>query len=107
MFAVAKKNSQASLRDALRSFVTERHPFGLAAVLGVFDTVKAHGDLEQVRAQMRQALPDVIRTQLTKDAWPAVDTTPGTGSDTRANQAATCRGRGRFPCAHGYRAVVQ
>ena len=89
MFAVAKRNVQASLRDALRAFVAERHPLGLSAVLGVFDGLKSHDDLARVREHLRQSLPDAVRTQLTKDAWPAIDTTPGTGSDTRATQAAT------------------
>src|SRR5688572_3297806 len=89
MFAVAKRNTQASLRDALRSFVAERHPLGLSAVLGVFDTIQPVDDLGRVREHMRQGLPDLIRTQLTSGAWPAIDTTPGTGSDTRATQAAT------------------
>ena len=89
MFPVAKRNTQAALRDGLRSFVAERHPLGLSVVLSLFDVLKSHGDLARVREHMREGLPDAIRTQLTNGAWPAIDTTPGTASDTRVTQAAT------------------
>ncbi|MEO6222964.1 MAG: hypothetical protein ABIP90_06920, partial [Vicinamibacterales bacterium] len=84
---MAKRPTEPSLREGLRSFVAERHPFGLTAVLRVFDVLKSHDDLMRVRDHMRHALPDAIRTQLTNDAWPAIDTTPGIGSDARARQA--------------------
>ncbi len=85
---MAKRSAQLNLRDGLRSFVAERHPLGLSAVLGVFDVLKSHDDLARVRDHMRTLLPDAVRTQLTKDAWPAIDTTPGIGSDARVTQAA-------------------
>jgi 2-oxoisovalerate dehydrogenase E1 component len=57
--------------------------------LGVFDALKSYDDLSRVGDHMRKGLADAVRTQLTKDAWPAIDTTPGTGSDARVTQAAT------------------
>ena len=86
---MSKRSVQAALRDGLRSFVAERHPLGLAVVLSVFDALKSHDDLASIREHMRHGLPDAIRTQLTNGAWPAIDTTPGTGSDIRVTQAAT------------------
>jgi TPP-dependent pyruvate/acetoin dehydrogenase alpha subunit len=72
----------------LRAFVAERHPFGLPAVLAVFDVLPDADDLVRVREHLRQLLPAAIRAHLTEDALPPVDTTPGVGSDTRAAQAA-------------------
>jgi len=76
------------VRDGLRAFIAERHPLGLAVVLEAFDVLKSHNDLTRVREHMRAALPGAVKAQLTRDAWPAIDTTPGTGSDVRADQAA-------------------
>jgi 2-oxoisovalerate dehydrogenase E1 component len=83
-----KTPSHPSLRDTLRSFVAERHPFALSIVLSLFDGLESQDDLGRVRDHMRRGLPDAIKAQLTKDAWPSIDTTPGTSSNARAAQAA-------------------
>ena len=76
------------LRDGLRAFVAERHPFGLSAVLSAFDVLTNVEDLAWVRDRLRCVLPDRIRTHLTQHASPPVATTPGMGSDVRAAHAA-------------------
>lgn len=86
---MASRRTQGPLREGLRAFVAERHPFGLPAVLGAFDALNSITDLARVRAHLRQVLPDAVRTHLTSGAFPPVGTTPGVGSDTRAQQAAT------------------
>jgi len=85
---VAGRTIQSPLRESLRAFVAERHPFGLPAVLGAFDALNAT-DLSRARAHLRKVLPDAIRTHLTSLAFPGVETTPGVTSETRAVQAAT------------------
>lgn len=78
---------QNALRESLRAFIAERHPFGLPAVLGAFDALNAT-DITRIRAHLRKVLPDAIRTHLTSHAHPGVETTPGVMSDERAVQAA-------------------
>ena len=85
---MAGRTIQSPLRESLRAFVAERHPFGLPAVLGAFDALNAT-DLSRARAHLRKVLPDAIRTHLTSLAFPGVETTPGVTSETRAVQAAT------------------
>lgn len=85
---MASRKIQSPLRESLRAFVAERHPFGLPAVLGAFDALNGT-DLSRVRAHLRKVLPDAIRTHLTSLAFPGVETTPGVTSETRAVQAAT------------------
>ena len=85
---MARRKKQSSLRDGLRAFVAERHPFGLPAVLAVLDARGDADDLERVREGFQQQLPDAIRTHLTEGAFPPVDTAPGVTSDTRAAEAA-------------------
>jgi 2-oxoisovalerate dehydrogenase E1 component len=86
---VASRRTHGPLREGLRAFVAERHPFGLPAVLGAFDALNSVHDVTRVRAHLRQVLPDAVRTHLTSGAHPPVGTTPGVGSDTRAREAAT------------------
>jgi len=86
---VASRRTHGPLREGLRAFVAERHPFGLPAVLGAFDSLNSVHDLRRVRSHLRQMLPDAIRTHLTSGAHPPVDTTPGVGSDVRVSLAAT------------------
>ncbi|MCC7186848.1 MAG: hypothetical protein IT185_11430 [Acidobacteria bacterium] len=76
------------LRESLRAFIAERHPFGLPAVMGAFDALATTLDLSRVRAHLRKVLPDAIRTHLTSQATLPVETTPGVTSTTRAAQAA-------------------
>jgi 2-oxoisovalerate dehydrogenase E1 component len=85
---VASRKIHSPLRESLRAFVAERHPFGLPAVLGAFDALNAT-DLSRVRAHLRKVLPDAIRTHLTSLSFPGVETIPGVTSETRAVQAAT------------------
>lgn len=82
------RKTHSPLRDTLRAFVAERHPFGLPAVLGAFDALNAT-DIGRIRSHLRKVLPDAIRTHLTSLAYPGVETTPGVTSDERAVQAAT------------------
>lgn len=84
---MAVRKAQSPLRDSLRAFVAERHPFGLPAVMGAFDALNAT-ELSRIRTHLRKVLPDAIRTHLTSLASPGVETTPGVMSDTRAVQAA-------------------
>ena len=84
---MASRKIQTPLRESLRAFVGERHPFGLPAVLGAFDALNAT-DLSRARAHLRKVLPDAIRTHLTSLAFPGVETTPGVTSETRVVQAA-------------------
>ena len=81
------RKTHSPLRDSLRAFVAERHPFGLPAVLGAFDALNAT-DIGRIRSHLRKVLPDAIRTHLTSLAYPGVETTPGVTSDERAVQAA-------------------
>ena len=85
---MALRKNQTPLRESLRAFVAERHPFGLPAVLGAFDALNAT-DLTRIRAHLRKVLPDAIRTHLTSLAYPGVETTPGVTSEARAVHAAT------------------
>lgn len=85
---MAIRKNQSPLRESLRAFVAERHPFGLPAVLGAFDALNAI-ELTRIRAHLRKVLPDAIRTHLTSLAYPGVETTPGVTSDARAVHAAT------------------
>jgi 2-oxoisovalerate dehydrogenase E1 component len=85
---MVSRKTQSPLRDSLRAFVAERHPFGLPAVLGAFDALNAT-DIGRIRSHLRKVLPDAIRTHLTSLAYPGVETTPGVTSDERAVQAAT------------------
>jgi len=77
------------LRDGLRAFVAERHPFGLPVVLAAFDELTATDDLAQVRDRLRQVLPGAIQSHLAHGVSAPVTTTPGVNSDTRIVQAAT------------------
>jgi 2-oxoisovalerate dehydrogenase E1 component len=85
---VVSRKAQSPLRESLRAFVAERHPFGLPAVMGAFDALNA-SELTRIRTHLRRVLPDAIRTHLTSHASPGVETTPGMMSDERAVQAAT------------------
>ncbi|MSO48426.1 MAG: hypothetical protein EXQ49_00760 [Acidobacteria bacterium] len=85
---MAVRVTNGLLRDGLRAFVAERHPFGLSAVLSAFDVLTNVEDLAWVRDRLRCVLPDRIRTHLTQHASPPVATTPGMGSDVRAAHAA-------------------
>ncbi len=76
------------LRDGLRAFVAERHPFGLSVVLSEFDVLTNVEDLAWVRDRLRCVLPDRISTHLTQHASPPVAATPGMDSDVRAAHAA-------------------
>ncbi len=87
MNAVAIRKAHSPLRESLRAFIAERHPFGLPAVLGAFDALNAT-EVSRIRAHLRKVLPDAIRTHLTSHAYPGVETTPGVTSDVRAVQAA-------------------
>ncbi len=84
---MAGRVTNVSLRDGLRAFVAERHPFGLPAVLSAFDVLTSVEDLAWVRDRLRRMLPDRIRIHLTHHASPPVATTPGVGSDVRAAHA--------------------
>ena len=77
------------MRDGLRAFVAERHPFGLPVVLAAFDELTSTDDLAQVRDRLRQVLPGAIQSHLALGVSAPVITTPGVSSDTRVVQAAT------------------
>lgn len=85
---MVSRKTQSPLRESLRAFVAERHPFGLPAVLGAFDALNST-EMSRIRTHLRKVLPDAIRTHLTSLASPGVETTPGVMSDERAAQAAT------------------
>ena len=55
--------------------------------MGAFDALATTLDLTRVRAHLRKVLPDAIRTHLTSQAQPPVETTPGVTSDMRVAQA--------------------
>ena len=55
--------------------------------MGAFDALATTLDLTRVRAHLRKVLPDAIRTHLTSQAQPPVETTPGVASDMRVAQA--------------------
>ena len=85
---MVRRKSHTPLRESLRAFIAERHPFGLPAVMGAFDALNA-AELTRMRMDLRRVLPDAIRTNLTSHASPPVETTPGVSSEARAVQAAT------------------
>lgn len=55
--------------------------------MGAFDALATTLDLTRVRAHLRKVLPDAIRTHLTSQAQPPVETTPGVTSDMRVAHA--------------------
>ena len=45
---MASRKIQTPLRESLRAFVAERHPFGLPAVLGAFDALRRAGKIRAI-----------------------------------------------------------
>lgn len=83
---MASRKTPHPLRDSLRAFVAERHPFALPPVLAAFDALKTK-EISRMRGELRDALPEALRRHLAGHMTPGVETTPGVTSEVRAEQA--------------------